>query len=494
MSDTSNEFTSPLSPDSQPVPGLKTTESDVQNLENRPVAASNHETIADISPAPIEWQPVQNVAAPTVAAPVASAPVAATSVPASPTSSFAPATPIGAPSMQTTPVRAPVEVLAPEPPRVSSATNPLMAMLAGGLLSCLLLGSGILIGRGGQSGGGDVMTSSPIGSSVNANSGNAIVRAVKAVGPAVMNVDTTFGRPETTDFLPAPGAGQDGPREGKGTGFIIDSKRGLMLTNAHVIAGAQKIQVTNRDGKTYTGRVLGFDRRSDIGVVVLSNKSLPQAKLASFKDARDLPIGDWAIAIGNPFAQENTVTVGVLSAVGRTLPVPPQGREEGFALTDMMQTDAAINPGNSGGPLCNLNGEVIGINTAIIPYGQGLGFTIPINKAKSVADQIIKNGKVLHPFIGVLVVPINDAIQSDYGLPDKQGALVRGIEPNSPAEKSGLQDGDVIRKLDGQTMRNNDEVVKEIGRKKVGDVVKIEVLRNNSIKKTLTLKVGDRPN
>ena len=312
-----------------------------------------------------------------------------------------------------------------------------------------------------------------------------------------MNVDTTFGKTPSTssDFLPSPGSQQPegAPREGKGTGFVFDSKNGYMLTNAHVVAGAQKIQVTTRDGDKYTGIVKGFDRRTDIAVVQLSNRKLPQAKLAGFKNAKELPIGDWAIAIGNPFAQENTVTVGVLSAVGRTLPVPENGTREAFALTDMMQTDAAINPGNSGGPLCNLNGEVIGINTAIIPFGQGLGFTIPINKAKSVAEQIIKNGKVLHPFIGVYVKPVTDAIQSDYGLPDKKGALVQNVEPNSPAAKSGLQPGDIIRKLDGETMKSNTDVIRVIGDKKVGDVVKIEVLRNNAIKQSLTLKVGDRP-
>ncbi|PQV65240.1 serine protease Do [Abditibacterium utsteinense] len=386
-----------------------------------------------------------------------------------------------------------IEPIAPEPIHAGSATNPLLAMLAGAVLACVLLGSGILIGRAGSPNNG-VMTASPLGNGVSAQSGNAIVRAVAMVGPAVMNVDTTFGKPEASDFLPTPGQGQNAPRAGKGTGFVIDSKNGYMLTNAHVVAGAQKIQVTTRDGEQYTGIVTGFDRRTDIAVVQLSNRKLPQAKLATFKNAKELPIGDWAIAIGNPFAQENTVTVGVLSAVGRTLPVPESGRGEAFQLTDMMQTDAAINPGNSGGPLCNLNGEVIGINTAIIPFGQGLGFSIPINKAKFVADQIIKNGKVLHPYIGVAVVPITDAIKSDYGLPDKLGALVQGVEPNSPAAKSGLQQGDVIRKLNDQSMKSNSDVVKTIGDKKVGDVLKIEILRNNSVKKTLTLKVGDRPN
>jgi serine protease Do len=141
----------------------------------------------------------------------------------------------------------------------------------------------------------------------------------------------------------------------------------------------------------------------------------------------------------------------------------------------------------------NINGEVIGINTAIIPFGQGLGFTIPINKAMIVADQIIKNGKVAHPYIGVYVKPITDALQTDYGLPDKNGGLVQSVEPNSPAAKAGLQPGDVIRKLDGMVMKSNEDVVNNISDRKVGDVIKVEILRNNSVKKTLELKVGDRP-
>lgn len=439
-------------------------------------------------PAPAESLQAQQPAPTSAFAPNLNPSVVPGPVEATPLPAVAPASP-----------QLPLEPIAPEAPRAAAATNPLIAMLVGALLASALLGSGILIGRAGNLGTTDVLASSGSGgsSSVSSQSGNAIVRAVAMVGPAVMNVDTTFGKNPSTpsDFLPSPGSQnpENGPREGKGTGFVIDSKNGYMLTNAHVVANAQKIQVTTRDGDKYTGRVMGFDRRTDIAVVQLSYRKLPQAKLATFKNAKELPIGDWTIAIGNPFAQENTVTVGVLSAVGRTLPVPANERGEAFSLTDMMQTDTAINPGNSGGPLCNLNGEVIGINTAIIPFGQGLGFTIPINKAKNVADQIIKNGKVLHPFIGVYVKPVTDAIQSDYGLPDKNGALVQSVEPASPAAKAGLQPGDVIRKLDGKVMKSNEDVVRNIGDKKVGDVVKIEVLRNNSVKKTLTLKVGDRP-
>jgi len=378
--------------------------------------------------------------------------------------------------------------------------NPVAAMLGGGVLACVLVGMGMMIG--GKRGGGTVSdpiadvgthTANTAGTSgVNAESGNAIVQAARLVGPAVMNVDTEFGKGGTAEFLPPPGSG---PQQGKGTGVVIDSKRGLMLTNAHVVAGASKIQVTTRDGVQYAGRLLGSDRTSDIAVVVLSNRTLPQARLASMKDSRkDLAIGEWAIAIGNPYAQANTVTVGVVSAVGRTIPVPGGERGKGFQLTDMIQTDAAINPGNSGGPLCNIRGEVIGINTAIIPFATGLGFTIPINKAMNVAEQIIKTGKVLHPFIGIVMKPISDEVQKDFGMKDKNGALVQSVEKNSPASRAGIQDGDVIRSIDGKAIRNYDEVSRIIGAKKVGATAKMEILRNNTVKKQVTVKIGDRPN
>ena len=414
--------------------------------------------------------------------------------PPAPTSAFAPIT---APQLSPAQLRN-LEPIAPEPARAHAATNPLLALLVGALMSAALLGTGILIGRGTPNAAG--FPGGEGTSGVNPSSGNAIVRAAAKIGPAVMNVDTDFGdgsdkdKPKT-GFLPSPGAPQaEEPQgKGKGTGFVYNSKKGLMLTNAHVVAKAKSVEVTTRDGKKIKGRVLGFDRENDIAVVQLDNKSLPEAKLAGFTDPKKLPIGDWTIAIGNPFGQENTVTVGVLSAVGRTLPVPPNAQGDAFDLTDLLQTDTAINPGNSGGPLCNLAAEVIGINTAIIPYGQGLGFTIPINKAKKIADEIEKHGKVRHPYLGVDVKSITDALKADYGLPDKNGALVVRVRPNSPASQSGLQSGDVIRKMEGKTIKGNKDFVESIGKKKVGDKVKLEILRNNSVQKTLELQVGDRP-
>ena len=385
------------------------------------------------------------------------------------------------------------EVLAPEPARPNAATQPLMAMLIGALLSCALIGGGIAIGR---KTAGVVATSDPNPAR------DPFVSAIKAVSPTVMNVDTTFGAPpkskKSKEFLETPGGGgEETPPEGaqgKGTGFIFDSKRGLMLTNAHVVAGAKKVQVTTPDGRKINGHVRGYDRASDIAVVIVDDKTLPQAKLAAFASPKDLDIGQRTFAIGNPFGQENTVTVGVLSAVGRTLPVPPSAGEDAPPeMKDMMQTDTPINPGNSGGPLCNASGEVIGINTAIIPFGQGLGFTIPITRAKTIADQIIKDGKVLHPWIGVDFKGINKQLAADTGLPDTQGGFVYNVRPDSPASKSDIQERDVIRKVNGVTVKDDKAVTDEIKKATVGDTLKMEVLRNGTEKKTIEIKVGDKP-
>jgi serine protease Do len=378
----------------------------------------------------------------------------------------------------------------------AGALAPVTAMLLGGALSCLLVGGGFLLGARNNGGGlGDpvqqVGGNGGTYGNVNEDSGNAIVEAVKKVGPAVMNVDTTFGRGGTREFLPDPG--DFGPRQGKGTGVVIDSARGLMLTNAHVVQGAAKIQATARDGKKYTGVLIGTDAQNDIALVELSNKKLPAAKLAAFTDPKQLRIGEWAIAIGNPFAQANTVTVGVVSAVGRQIgPAPMPGKpNETITLYDMIQTDAAINPGNSGGPLCNIRGEVIGINTAILPVGQGLGFTIPINKAKAVADTLLRNGGKV-PYIGILMTPIDAKIKREFSLKEDKGIFVQRVVAGSPAAQSGMQNGDVIVKVDGRAMIESEQVMKAVRSRKIGDTVQVEVSRSGA-RRQLTMKIAAKP-
>jgi S1-C subfamily serine protease len=327
---------------------------------------------------------------------------------------------------------------------------------------------------------------------------DAIVRAVKMVGPAVVNVDISLPQLATRNPAAIPNL-PPAPRNGEGTGIIFDSARGLMLTNAHVVTdqqtdeAAQQIRVTTREGKQYTGKLLGADKYSDIAVVKLSSDHLPQAKLADFDNVNDLAIGQWVIAIGNPYAQENTVTVGVISAVGRTIPVPIRNAGAPFSLTGMIQTDAAINPGNSGGPLCNLKGEVIGINTAIIPWATGLGFSIPINQAMKVARQIVANGRVRHPYIGVLIAPVTAQFQEKHSMPNLAGALVESVEDNSPAQRAGLKAGDVITHIGSVKVSDNKAVISLVDEKNVDDILKVSVWRNGKIM-TMPVKIGDRPN
>jgi S1-C subfamily serine protease len=381
----------------------------------------------------------------------------------------------------------------PAPPTPTpTGLKPLNAMLGGGVLACALVGLGIMLGS----------RSAPSLSGFGGRGEQErIVNAVAKVAPAVMNIDTELA-PDKGDsnFLPMPGS--DGPPQGgKGTGVIFDRAKRLMLTNAHVVsdpntgAAAKKISVTTRDGQKFAAKLLGRDRRTDIAVVQLEKEPPAEAKLAAMKNANDVQIGQWAIAIGNPFAQANTVTLGVISATGRTIPVPSSNRIGGqgqVELKEMIQTDAAINPGNSGGPLCNINGEVIGINTVIYGIGTGLGFSIPINKAKAIAEEIVAKGRVEYAFLGVGVETITDGLKTEFGLPDKVGVMVKSLYPNTSAAKAGIVEGDVLRSFDGTPLKNADDFQKRMNAKKVGDEVKIELFHEGA-KKTVTLKIGAKP-
>lgn len=333
---------------------------------------------------------------------------------------------------------------------------------------------------------------------VSPESGSALTAAAQKVGPAVVNIDTTYRVKSPHGDVDIPDAFRDllprdflepVPREskGKGSGVIFDAKRGFLLTNAHVVAKATTIQVSLPDKREFEGRVLGADSLSDIAIVQIKGNDLPEAQLGSSKD---LQTASWAIAIGNPYGYANTVTVGVISAVGRKIMAPGEK-----LLDHLIQTDAAINPGNSGGPLCNIKGEVIGINTAIVPYAQGIGFAIAIDQAKDLAEQIIKHGKIVHPYIGVRLRAVEDIGKDalEYlNLPDKSGAFVDDVEPDSPAGKAGLQRGDVIREIDHQAMRTPDDVVKYVHNKKVGAEITIVVWRKNGTK-FAKVRIADRP-
>lgn len=280
-----------------------------------------------------------------------------------------------------------------------------------------------------------------------------------------------------------------GKERSLGSGLIID-ERGYILTNNHVIKGADKIVVKLKDKSVFRGddvEVVGTDARTDIAVLkVKTEKVFPVARIGDSDKAK---IGDWAIAIGNPFGFEGTVTVGVISAKGRTGLYLPEGPQQ----QNFIQTDASINPGNSGGPLINIKGEVIGINTAIAtPTGRwtGVGFAIPINLAKGVFEQLIEKGKVVRGWLGVFIGEVTQELQKVLGV--KEGVLVNEVIEGQPASKAGLKEGDVITEFDGKKITSVPQLQQIVSETQLGKKVKLTVVRNKK-GKTLTLKIEEMP-
>lgn len=310
-----------------------------------------------------------------------------------------------------------------------------------------------------------------------------VAAIVERVSPAVVNIDTLriavyrsplapfFRDPFFRRFFgDIPELERQVPQRGIGTGFVFRSD-GYILTNEHVIRGANKIKVTFIDGKEYEGKVIGADPLTDIAVVKIDADNLPTIPLGDSDKAR---VGEFVIAIGNPYGLSHTVTVGVLSAKGRPISAGDSGRE----YENFLQTDAAINPGNSGGPLLNLRGEVIGINTAILPYAQGIGFAIPINMAKSILEQLIEKGRVVRAWLGVYIQDLTPELAQKFGLSEAKGALVADISKGSPAEKAGLRRGDIILKVDGKEIPTVSSLQQEIRSRRPGERVRLEVWRD----------------
>jgi serine protease Do len=260
------------------------------------------------------------------------------------------------------------------------------------------------------------------------------------------------------------------PLEGQGSGVIIDP-RGYIVTNNHVVDEADRVQVTLEDGRTFVGEVVGSDPATDVALVRVDAKDLPAAKLA---DSDKLRVGQFALAVGNALGLPGapTVSLGVVSALGRPLP----GTD--FVLEGLIQTDAAINPGNSGGPLANVEGEVIGMNTAMIPFAQGLGFAIPGQTIKMVVDQILHNGRVVRPWLGISGLDVSPALARRYDLPSESGVLVGDVARGSPAERTGLSRGDVIVGAGDGEVRKMKDLLVALAKAAVGDGVKLVVLRN----------------
>jgi serine protease Do len=269
------------------------------------------------------------------------------------------------------------------------------------------------------------------------------------------------------------------PQHSLGTGFIIDAS-GLAVTNNHVVENAEEIRVTMSDGKEYEAKVLGRDPKTDLALIQIQTKeNLPYLTLG---DPDEVKIGDWVVAIGNPFGLEHTVTAGILSARGRVIGAGP--------YDDFLQTDASINPGNSGGPLLNMQGQVIGINTAIVAQGQGIGFAIPADMAQNVVAQLKDGGKVVRGWLGVVIQNVTEDLAKSFDLDETKGALVADVANNGPAEKAGIKRGDVIVGFNGQDIESSSQLPSVVARTPVGERVDVEIVRNGK-PKTLNVKVGE---
>jgi len=262
------------------------------------------------------------------------------------------------------------------------------------------------------------------------------------------------------------------PLEGQGSGVIIE-RNGLIVTNNHVIADATRVEVTLKDGRSYIGEVVGTDEATDVAVIKVDAQDLPAASLG---DSESLKVGQFALAVGNALGLPGgpTVSLGVISAMGRPLP----GSD--FIFEGLLQTDAAVNPGNSGGPLADLGGRVIGINTAMLPFAQGVGFAIPINTVKRIAGEILEKGRVSRQWIGISGVDLNQAVSRRYGIPVESGFLVVELVPDSPAHAAGLRVGDVITEAEGVEVRKTKDLLFALSKHQVGDPLDLTVLRMGS--------------
>ncbi len=324
-----------------------------------------------------------------------------------------------------------------------------------------------------------------------------VAAAVRQVGPAVVRIDTEktitrqardpiYEDPFLRDFFGGgfPRQPQEELLRGQGSGFIIDDT-GNILTNAHVINGADRVVVTLKDGRSFDALVEGVDEVTDLAVVKIDDGEDDLLPVASLGDSDAVEVGDWAIAVGNPLGLDNTVTLGIVSTLKRTssaVGIPGKRLE-------FIQTDAAINPGNSGGPLVNQRGEVIGINTAIRADAMGIGFAIPINKAKEVKDMLSRGEAVVHPYIGVQIANLtpeqarrnNADINSGLVLPEVDGVLVIRVLEGTPAAEAGLRRGDVILQVDDSSIRSADELQIKVENTKIGDTLELSIQR------------GDRP-
>lgn len=309
--------------------------------------------------------------------------------------------------------------------------------------------------------------------------------AVDKVFPSVVYIDTKLfteqGQTFVDDFGIPYYRSQLVPKAGSGTGVVLDES-GLILTNEHVIHGANEIMVTFPDNKSYPAEVKGADTISDIAILKVNGVNVTPAKLG---DSDAIKIGEPAIAIGSPYHYEKSVTAGVISGRGREI------SDQSKALQDLIQTDAAINPGNSGGPLVNIRGEVIGINTAIIPYAQGIGFAIPINTVKNIVSQLLTNGKVVRPYIGIAMTDLNPQIAEYLHINRKNGIIITGLSTKGTAFAAGLMPRDLIIEVNGKELKSTDQFRDIIKNSKPGDKLSMKIVRNGQ-EGLVSVEVGSR--
>jgi S1-C subfamily serine protease len=378
--------------------------------------------------------------------------------------------------------RAPVKAARVE--RRGLAAMPIISVaIVAGLISGALSATAVSNLLRPQSSAGASTSLASNASQVHIDESSAIIDAVKKVAPAVVTIYSV-------------GGGALGNASGTGSGFIFDSN-GWILTNRHVVNGAQKLTVQLQDTRSFDATLYGIDTLTDLAIIKIDATGLPTAPLGS---SADLQAGQLAIAIGNPLGNfENTVTTGVVSGLGRQIRAGDATSTSSEQLNNLIQTDAAINPGNSGGPLVNSGGEVIGVNTAVNADAQGIGFTIPIDVAKPIMQQALKGEKLSRPFIGVRYTPVTQQIAKDNDLSVKNGALIGSgtagtpaILPDSPAAKAGLQSGDVILAVDGAQIDDSHDLSLLILPHRAGDTITLRVLRGSTTR-DVQLTLGELP-
>jgi len=322
---------------------------------------------------------------------------------------------------------------------------------------------------------------------IASNRESAVVKAVRTVSPAVVNISSEYAvrkrmNPFSSfgmdDFFDSffkdffdPNLKRETKRTSLGSGVIIDGKRGLIISNAHVIANTGIIKVVLQNEREYEAQIVGADPEFDLAVLqIKTDDRLPTIKLGS---SDDLMIGETVIAIGNPFGFSHTVTTGVISALNRSI------RTEDRVYNEFIQIDASINPGNSGGPLLNINGELIGINTAIYAKAQGIGFAIPISKAKKIISDLIEYGEVIQAWIGITVQNLNKRLAHYLKVPVKKGIMVKAVESGSPAHRAGIQEGDIILSIDSRKIPSSDDYQIAMRGFAAGDALQIKIWRKN---------------